>query len=905
MRSRDTRAQRSTATPLATGSLTNRGDADIDNPRGSAARAWVTSGRLQGLGVGLIVLALVSMLGASLITNRANTNDRERLAEEVGPLALALERLQQTVALASVEARGYALTGDGTLLSRFAAASVSYDLALEDFTQSAENAGQEDDAADIVALAEAYIVVPQNVVAARDRGDEAAVAELVRDGPTLLDAFTDRTETLRGELRQESAELRSRIGDAQGREQFVLVLAAVAGIAAAVTLVWWASRNLRLTGNIEAQRALLTNVVSNVPGVVWESWGRPDAATQRIDFVSSHVEAMLGYTVDEWLSTPNFWLTIVHPDDRDTAAAAATATYEAKGSGANQFRWVARDGRVLDVLAHSSVILDERGVAVGMRGVTLDVTEQKRAEASLRFSVEASNILFSSLDQPLTLENLAQFAVPRLADWCAVHLVDEHGVAQQVAVAHIDPAKVRWAHELQRRYPPDPNAATGVPNIIRTGKPEMLTEIPDSLLVAAAEDEEHLRIMRELGFTSYLSVPMIARGRVLGAITLVAAESGRRLGDDDLRLAQDLALRASVAVDNARLYTEAEHERARMASVIASVSHGMYQLDQADRIVFLNPAAQRLLGTEPGALIGMEVHAALHGADVIHEGACPLGALGGQVDAWQDQFVCADGRRIDVEVSISHVLLVGRTVGAVSVFQDVSERLRQEQMKDDFIAFASHELRSPLTTVSGMAKWLEKYALRRPDLFDEDSRDAIETMSSGADRMANTIELFLDLTRIESNRLVVDLDSVDYVAIVRQECEALSMRHPAADLDCVLPEEPLWGESDANRLRQVLSNILDNAVKYGGEPARVTVRATAADSRALITVRDNGSGIPEGERTQVFDRFYRAQAHEGTRKPGLGIGLFISKQLVVRLGGRLSFVTASDGTEFRIEMPLQ
>ncbi len=124
----------------------------------------------------------------------------------------------------------------------------------------------------------------------------------------------------------------------------------------------------------------LEEVVADVPGVVWEAWGQPDAASQRIDFVSNHIETMLGYAPDQWTSTPNFWLTIVHPEDRERASREALAIFNEGVGGRQEFRWVCRDGRVLWVEAHSSVILDEQRQPVGMRGVTLDITARRQLE---------------------------------------------------------------------------------------------------------------------------------------------------------------------------------------------------------------------------------------------------------------------------------------------------------------------------------------------------------------------------------------------------------------------------------------------------------------------------------------------------------------------------------------------
>jgi PAS domain S-box-containing protein len=182
-----------------------------------------------------------------------------------------------------------------------------------------------------------------------------------------------------------------------------------------------------------------------------------------------------------------------------------------------------------------------------------DVTEAKDAELRQRFLAEAGQLLVSSLDYEQTLERVARMIVPRLADWCGIDLLDEEGVVQQVAVAHVDPAKVEMAHELRRRYPPDLDAPHGLGAILRGGDAE-LYEIPGAMLEQAARDEEHLRIIREVGMRSAMAVPMRIGDETLGVISFVSAESGRRFDDGDLVFAEDLALRAASAIQNARLY---------------------------------------------------------------------------------------------------------------------------------------------------------------------------------------------------------------------------------------------------------------------------------------------------------------------------------------------------------------
>jgi PAS domain S-box-containing protein len=179
---------------------------------------------------------------------------------------------------------------------------------------------------------------------------------------------------------------------------------------------------------------------------------------------------------------------------------------------------------------------------------------------ALRFLARASAILSSSLDYRETLASVARLAVPRLADWCVVDVLEEDGSLQRLAAEHEDPEKVALARVLQERYPPDPDAPYGVDQVVRTGVPELVPEIPEATLDEIARDDEHRELLRKLGLKSYMVVPLAARGRMLGAISLVSAESGRRYEQADLELAEDLARRAALAVDNARLYEEAQRE---------------------------------------------------------------------------------------------------------------------------------------------------------------------------------------------------------------------------------------------------------------------------------------------------------------------------------------------------------
>src|SRR5918997_1068503 len=218
-------------------------------------------------------------------------------------------------------------------------------------------------------------------------------------------------------------------------------------------------------------------------------------------------------------------------------------------------RYFRKDGSIVWIYLTVSLVHSPLGEPRYFISVTEDITERKRIEEAQRFLAEVGASLSSSLDYRTTLARVARLAVPHLADWCVVDILEEEdGSLDRLAVAHQDPEKVALVHELQKRYPPDPDAPRGVAQVSRTGRSELVPEIPESLLEEAARDAEHREILRGLGLKSYMIVPLVARGRTLGAISLVSAESGRRYGEADLELAKELARRAALAVDNARLY---------------------------------------------------------------------------------------------------------------------------------------------------------------------------------------------------------------------------------------------------------------------------------------------------------------------------------------------------------------
>lgn len=224
-------------------------------------------------------------------------------------------------------------------------------------------------------------------------------------------------------------------------------------------------------------------------------------------------------------------------------------------------------------------------------------------EDSLRFLSDAGKILGESLELEATLENVVHLVVPGLADWCAVHLV-RSGVVDRIAVMHTQPEKLALARDLQARYPVRMTAPNGIAKVIRTGETEMFEEIPDSILEKVAQDAEHLALIRSLGLKSSMIVPLKARGRILGAMTFIMAESGRHYCDVDLVLAEELSNRVAVAVDNARLLKEVQEQAKTLDAIFSAVSDFILMYDGEGRFTHVNEPAARAMGKSVQEVIG-------------------------------------------------------------------------------------------------------------------------------------------------------------------------------------------------------------------------------------------------------------------------------------------------------------
>jgi PAS domain S-box-containing protein len=298
---------------------------------------------------------------------------------------------------------------------------------------------------------------------------------------------------------------------------------------------------------------LLDLVLDGTGTGLWE-W---DVANDVIHW-SANVGPLYGLSYGDKPPALAAYQALIHPDDRESLAAGVRGAIEAGEDYEREFRVVWPDGSVHWLHSRAHVLTDDQGRSVSVIGLISDVTERKQRETAAQYLAAAGAELGRSLETEPTLRQVAALAVPHLADWCAIHLLDDDGSPVQVAVAHQDPGKVAMAREINARYPADPDSPTGVPQVVRTGRSELYPDISEEVLVAGARDAVHLNTLLELQIRSAMVVPITAGDGVLGTITFVGAESGRRYGPDDVALAEELGRRAGLAITNVRLYAQAQ-----------------------------------------------------------------------------------------------------------------------------------------------------------------------------------------------------------------------------------------------------------------------------------------------------------------------------------------------------------
>jgi PAS domain S-box-containing protein len=538
-----------------------------------------------------------------------------------------------------------------------------------------------------------------------------------------------------------------------------------------------------------------------------------------------------------------------------------------------------------------------RQAALALERVELAVAERTLRDR-LSFLDEATALLTSSLDLETTLERLASLAVHELADWCAIDLlVEETGEIEGLVVAHPDPERRRWAEEVRARTRPtrldDDFDLTA--RVMRTGEPEFLREVPQELIdEAARRDPEAAAALAHISIRSAITLPLRSGGRTFGALTLIAEE--REFDNADFALGQQLSARAAIAIENARLYRESER-RAEAALALAYVGDGVVLLDDEGRVRFWNSAVAAITGVREADSLGRRP------VEVVPSWE-ELTRLAELADADAPQRARSVTVPIETPSGDRWVAVTGVAFdeGVVYALRDVTDEQELERARSDFVATASHELRTPLAAVYGAARTLRRTDIELPA---EQQKQFLEIIVSETERLTTIVSQILIAGQLEDGRVDVASAATDLTTLVESVLASTRLRAPD-DIELRLAQngDRVVALADEDKLRQVLVNLLDNAIKYSPDGGEVRVELAGGAGRVRLTVRDHGLGIPSGDQERIFEKFYRLDPALMRGVGGSGLGLFISRELVNRMGGSLTVRSQpGEGAAFVVDLP--
>jgi PAS domain S-box-containing protein len=597
------------------------------------------------------------------------------------------------------------------------------------------------------------------------------------------------------------------------------------------------------------------------------------------------------------------------------------------------------DARLVEVIGQRAALAIERARASD---------EAAHAHERLQFLNDASGALNETLDYHDATERLAAILTPALSDACAIFLLEDDGLLRKVAMQA--PARgllsvnpfgptlrrlIRRIDAMQVINPDD--IANPIAECVRTLAPvfeQSLTDQPSDPLSTQSDAGRDETAVAVDGLC--VSVPLVVRQHALG-VAYLALRSGKRLDDGDLALIEGLAERAAIAVDNARLYSETQAALAsgsatatQLAAIFNATDVGIFVTDAAGGFLRINPYGRRLLGLgdvslehAPTNVGGMFQLRTVEG-DVIPGDREPLHLARTLGEPIEQRLVV---HRFDTGADIQALTRCtpwrddrNQVAGAIGVVTDITAIHKLERQKDEFLGIASHELKTPLTSLKILARLLVR---RMEASGDPREVEQAQHMQVAIIRMENLIRDLLDVSLIQEGKLPLHMEGFDLgelcadaigeqrlvtQRVIRYSAhdggahgDAHGDAHDGADIDVRLPVY-----ADRERIYQVISNLLSNALKYSPATQPVTVHARATDLECIVSVHDHGPGVPAEAHERIFDRFYRVpgmQVQSGSGV-GLGLGLHISKDIVSRHGGRLWVESKlGHGSTFSMALP--
>jgi PAS domain S-box-containing protein len=658
-----------------------------------------------------------------------------------------------------------------------------------------------------------------------------------------------------------------------------------------------------------------------------------------------------------------------------------------------------------------------------------DITAKKKEEERQKFFTNLSKLLSSSIDYRTTLMNISKSIVPTLADYSRIVLIDENDHISDVFAYHADPKKLKFVEKLYEGYKNMPESVYGIEHILTTGKSEIMESISTQTFKVYKTNKNVQNTVNELGLTSYMGVPLKIQKRVIGAITFSSIRNNRKYSTEDLRFAEQVARQISHAIDNARLYTQAqksleseerlaaivafsddaiisktidgiitswnktaertfgykakeaigkpititipkelwseerkiirkikkgehidhyetvrvrkdgqliivsvslsaikdsdgkiigvsnitrditekkktENELAHLASLVESSSDAIWSRTLDHKILSWNKGAEMMYGYTAKEVIGKHIDTFVIPEDKKAElDEITQRILNGEsIQSIESVRITKDKRRIDVSMTMSPLKdPQGNIIGISAIVRNITAQIEQAKLKDEFISMASHELKTPITSMKMFLDILHNYLSKDENL---EALGYVNRIKDQANKIRDLVNDLLDVSRIETGKLRFNTEKFLLDEILFDTIEGMQ---PAVRKHALIYTQneklPIYG--DRFRIYQVITNLLNNAVKYSPKKERIIISAKKKDDQAIVSVQDFGIGIAKDKQEKIFEKLYQVTEPDVKTFPGLGMGLYISSEIVKRHNGRMWVKSQKGkGSTFYFSLPL-
>jgi PAS domain S-box-containing protein len=507
---------------------------------------------------------------------------------------------------------------------------------------------------------------------------------------------------------------------------------------------------------------------------------------------------------------------------------------------------------------------------------------ERTARALSQQLARTGGVLATELDPAAVLEEVVQQAPALLgADACAVRTLEDDDLVVSAASGEGAEEAVGSRASASGRLSGD---------VFQSRSPLAVEDVTQDERLVGAD------AFLLAGYAAFLGVPLSGPEGTLAGVLSVYARKPRRWRPEEVDALLALAGNTSAALANAELYSRVSLEKERSVAILANIADGIVAVDRDGRVVLWNSAAEEISGVPQEEAIGRTTVQVLQRQLESAEAETPSG----------QRLISITRGGEEVWLSLSEAVMrdpLGAVAGRIFAFRDISADRMVEQVKSDFVAAVSHELRTPLTSIYGFAETL----LRQDIPFGEEERRIfLGYIASESERLTEIVDQLLNVARLDAGDLQVELGRIDVGSVVSELVETVEesgvMNGHRFEID--LPDEPLAAEADPDKVRQIFNILVENALRYSPGGGTVTVGARRSDDRVEVRVADQGIGIPAAERERIFRKFYRAESAARDGAAGTGLGLFIAKELVTAMGGRIWVEsTEGEGSSFSFELP--